>query len=104
MHLGEPQYGEYERPDAEPEHNDNHLAKPKIPVSVNKVRGNGCHQVDISNNREGKQRQPKNCAHVPSDPRMQQCEPTDLCNEDRRSPEAPPSKCWIVRSVLHIEC
>ncbi len=51
MHLREPQYGEYERPNAEPEHNDNHLTKSKIPISVSKVRGNGCHQVKVSNNR-----------------------------------------------------
>ena len=51
MHLREPQYREYEGPNAEPEQNDNQLAKPKIPLSVSKVRGNGCHQVNVSNNR-----------------------------------------------------
>jgi hypothetical protein len=51
MHLREPKYREYEAPNAEPEHDDNHLAKPKIPRSVGKVRGNGCHQVNVSNNR-----------------------------------------------------
>ena len=70
MHLREPQYREYEAPNAEPEHNDNHLAKPKIPLSVSKVRGNGCHQVNVSNNRERKQRQRKNRAKISSDPRM----------------------------------
>jgi hypothetical protein len=51
MHLREPQYREYEAPNAEPEHNDNHLAKPKIPLSVSKVRGNSCHQINVSNSR-----------------------------------------------------
>ena len=51
MHLREPEYREYEAPNAEPEHNDNHLAKPKFPVSVSKVRGNGYHQVNVSNHR-----------------------------------------------------
>jgi hypothetical protein len=32
MHLGEPQYREYETPNAEPEHSDNHLAKSKVPL------------------------------------------------------------------------
>ena len=70
MHLREPQCCEYEAPNAEPEHDDNHLAKPKIPLSVSKVRGNGCHQVNVSNNSERKQRQRKNRVKVSSDPRM----------------------------------
>jgi len=51
VHLREPQQREYEAANAEPEHDDNHLPKPKIPVSIGKVHGNGCHEVNVSNNR-----------------------------------------------------
>jgi hypothetical protein len=51
MHLREPEYREYEGTNAQPEHDDHQLAKPKFPVSVSKVRGNGYHQVNVSNDR-----------------------------------------------------
>ena len=70
MHLREPEYREYERPNAEPEHNDNHLAKPKFPVSVSKVGGDGYHQVNVSNDRQRKERHCKSRGKVSSDPRM----------------------------------
>src|SRR5437764_8083755 len=34
---------------------------------------------------------------------MHECEPADLCNDDRPDPEAPPSKCWNSRSETHME-
>src|SRR5580700_1574248 len=103
MHLREPQQREYETPNAEPEHDDDHLAKAKLPVSVSKVRGNGCHQVNVADGRQRKQRQCKNRAKVSSDPRTQEREPTDLRDENRPDPEAPPSKSRRVRSDAHIE-
>ena len=103
MHLREPQQREYEAPDAEPEHHDGHLAKPQIPLSVSEARRDGCHQVEVSNNGQRKERQGKNPVEVPGDPRTQEYEPADLCNEDRPEPEAPHSQCWTVWNQMHSE-
>lgn len=103
MNLGEPQQREYEASGAQSEHEDNHLANPKVPLSVGKVRGNGCHEVDVSNNRQRKQRQQENRAKARKQPRTQEREPADLCHDERTGPRSPPSKCWNSRSDTHID-
>src|SRR5215472_11579417 len=56
MDLREPQERENEAPDAKPEHDDNHLAKPKVPRSVREVCGDRCHQINVADNRQRQER------------------------------------------------
>ena len=101
MNLREPQERENEAPDAKPEHNDNHLTKPKVPRSVGKVCGDRCHQVNVADNRQRKQRQHKSGAEISRDPRTQDREPHDFRDEERAKPGTPPQKCGSFRSETH---
>lgn len=103
VHFGEPQQREYETPDAEPEHDDDHLAKSKIPGALGEVHGCSRQQVDVPDNREGQQPQHQYRAEVTEDARPQESEPADLCNEERDEPDAPPAKCWSFRRETHCE-
>lgn len=103
MHLREPQQREHEAPGTEPEHDDDYLPQPKIPLSGSKVCGDRRHQVNVSNNCHRKQRQHENGAKVSSDSRTEQREPADLGHEQRHEPGPPSSKYWLVRSEEHGE-
>ncbi len=93
MHLSKPKKSKHKAADTEPEHTYDHLPESEIPALFAEVAGNGCHEIQVANNRQREKCHDKNGA-IPGHTWMEQHEPGGLCSDHSGRPKPPSSKRW----------